>query len=146
MRLYADGFNKHLSFGELMRREAIVTSLGETRLTDSALDDLLVASKDDSVHEEIDAQVSILLSAIETLRDLFDPEVILLGGYLGSLVKCRKSQIDAALNGTSLKYRDENFLVSRAAELKPMVILGAAELVWADVLDDPQSYGVNRNG
>lgn len=140
MRLNADGPHKHLSFGELMHREEIVSALGKSRLSDDELDELLRTTKDAAVHKIIDAQVSVLLSAIETLRDLFDPEAILLGGYLGSLVESRKSQIANTLNSTSLKYRDEDFLVPRAIELKPMVLIGAAELAWEEVLINPLGY------
>jgi len=149
MRLFAEGPRKHLSFGELMHREEIVAALGKARLDDEELDELLVETKDASVHRAIDAQVAVLISAIETLRDLFDPEVILLGGYLGSLVKSRKSHIVSTLNSSSLKYRDENFLVSRAAELKPMVLLGAAELAWEETLKNPFDFtkkGTKKHG
>ena len=149
MRLNADGPRKHLSFGELMHRDEIVSALGKSRLADDALDELLRNTKDAGVHKVIDTQVAVLLSAIETLRDLFDPQAILLGGYLGSLVECRKSQIANALNSTSLKYRDEDFLVPRATELKPMVLIGAAEIAWEEILTDPQLYKkkvVNKNG
>ena len=140
MRLFADGPRKHLTFGELMHREDIVIALGKTRLTDEALDQLLAQNKDAAVHKVIDAQVAVLVSAIETLRDLFDPEVILFGGYLGSLIQSRKNQIVSTLNSTSLKYRDESWLVPRAAELKPMVLLGAAEVVWEEILNDPLGF------
>ena len=149
IRLYADGPREHLSFGELMHREEIVTALGHTRLSDEALDQLLLQTNDASVHKVIDAQVCVLLSAIETLRDLFDPEAILLGGYLGSLVESRKSQIAKTLNSTSLKHRDENFLVPRATELKPMVLIGAAEIAWEEILNNPLGYnqkGQLKNG
>jgi len=149
MRLNTDGPNKHLSFGELMHREELVTAMGKSRLTDEALDQLLRQSNDAGVNKVIDAQVAVLLSAIETLRDLFDPEAILLGGYLGSLVETRKSHIANTLNSTSLKYRDENFLVPRATELKPMVLIGAAEIAWAEILDNPLGFkkeGLSKNG
>jgi len=144
MRLFAEGPRKHISFGELMHREEIVSALGQSRLSDEALHQLVLQTKDAAVHKVIDSQVAVLLSAIETLRDLFDPEAILLGGYLGSLAESRKSQIMATLNSTSLKYREENFLVPRAAELKPMVLIGAAELAWEDILRDPLLFKTIR--
>ena len=144
MRLFADGPRKHISFGELMHREEVVSVLGKNRLTDEALHQLLLHTKDAAVHQVIDSQIAVLLSAIETLRDLFDPEAILLGGYLGSLVESRKSQITNTLNSTSLKYRNENFLVPRATELKPMVLIGAAELAWEDILSDPLNFKAKR--
>jgi len=144
MRLFADGPRKHLTFGELMHREDVVAALGKTRLTDEHLDRLLAQAQDAAVHKVIDAQVAVLISALETLRDLFDPEAILLGGYLGSLVQSRKSQIASTLNSTSLKFRDDSWLVPRAVELKPMVLLGAAELAWEGILNNP--FDFNKKG
>lgn len=137
MRLTAESSKKQLTFGELMHREELVAVLGKTRLTDAQLDELLVSSKDPEVNKVIDSQVAVLKSALETLRDLFDPEAVLLGGFLGSLAKSRKGQLSKSLNHESLKVRGEDFLISRAAELKPMVLLGAAEAAWQEILDDP---------
>lgn len=140
MRLYAEGAKKHSTFGELMHREDLVAALGQARLSDVQIDELLVTTSDPKVHQCIDSQVAVLISAIETLRDLLDPQVIVLGGYLGSLVKARKQQITNTLNSTSLKFRSEDFLVTRAAELRPMVLLGAAELAWSELLVNPLNY------
>ena len=137
MRLSAESSKKQLTFGELMHREDLVAALGKTRLSDEQLDELLVGSKDPDVNKVIDSQVAVLKSALETLRDLFDPEAVLLGGFLGSLAKSRKGQLSKSLNHESLKVRDEDFLISRAAELKPMVLLGSAEAAWQEILDDP---------
>lgn len=149
IRLYPEGPKKHLTFGELMHREDLVHALGKTRLSDESLDDLVSVTQDTAVHKVIDAQVSVLVTALETLRDLFDPQAILLGGYLGSLAKSRRLQMSKSLNQHSLKQRDDNFLIPRAVELRPMVLLGAAELAWADVLRDPMSFKAKkgkRNG
>ena len=137
MRLTTETSKKQQNFGELMHREDLVAALGKSRLSDEQLDQLLVGSTDPEVNKVIDGQVAVLKSALETLRDLFDPEAVLLGGFLGSLAKSRKSQLSRSLNHDSLKSRGEGFLISRAAELKPMVLLGAAEAAWQEILDDP---------
>jgi hypothetical protein len=41
------------------------------------------------------------------------------------------------LNHNSLKVRGADFLIPRAAELKPMVLIGAAETAWQGILNDP---------
>ena len=137
MRLTTEIGKKQQSFGELMHREDLVAALGKARLSDEQLDQLLVGSKDPEVNQVIDGQVAVLRAALETLRDLFDPEAVLLGGFLGSLAKSRKGQLSRSLNHDSLKLRGEDFLISRAVELKPMVLLGAAEAAWQEILDDP---------
>ena len=75
-----------------------------------------------------------------TLRDLHDPELIVLGGYLGSLVKCRFDEILNLLNKDALRSRTRDFLVPRVTELKPMVLIGAAEKAWQELVQNPHLY------
>ena len=140
MRLLPENSRSHQSFGELMRRDLIVESLGKSRLSDEQIDALIPNSKDPDVNRAIDSQVAVLQVALETLRDLFDPDAVILGGYLGSLVKSRKQPLLKSLNSKSLKIRGEEFLVPRASELKPMVLIGAAEAAWSGILQDPIKY------
>lgn len=137
MNLRTEQSRRAQTFGELMRREDVVAALGKTRLSDDALDALIVQTTEFEVNKVIDAQVALLLAAIETLRDLIDPEAVIFGGYLGSLVKSRKAQLLKDLNHNSLKVRDDDFLIPRAAELRPMVLIGAAEIAWQGILNDP---------
>jgi predicted NBD/HSP70 family sugar kinase len=120
-----------------MNRQDIVATLGRSRLHDDELDALIVSNTEVKVHEVIDEQTDVLIAALETLRDLFDPEVIVLGGYLGSLVKARTNHILGTLNSNSLKERGVDFLVPRAAELLDMVLVGAAQKAWEELLKDP---------
>jgi predicted NBD/HSP70 family sugar kinase/biotin operon repressor len=140
MNLISGGARGAQTFGELMRREEIVAALGKKRLSDAELDDLITNSTQLEVNKAIDGQVSLLLAAIKTLRDLFDPEAVILGGFLGSLVKSRKTQLLKSMNHDSLKEKDDEFLIPRAAELKPMVLIGAAETAWEQILNDPINH------
>jgi len=137
MRMLPTALQKGQTFGELMQRQDIVAALGKTRLHDDELDALIVSNSQVKVHEVIDEQTDVLIAALETLRDLFDPEVIVLGGYLGSLVKARTNHILGTLNSNSLKERGVGFLVPRAAELIDMVLVGAAQKAWEELLKDP---------
>jgi predicted NBD/HSP70 family sugar kinase/biotin operon repressor len=137
MNLMSGGARGTQTFGDLMRREAIVAALGKKRLSDSELDSLISNSTDLEVNKAVDGQVSLLLAALKTLRDLFDPEAVILGGFLGSLVKSRKTQLLKSMNHASLKEKGDEFLIPRAAELKPMVLIGAAETAWEQILNDP---------
>jgi predicted NBD/HSP70 family sugar kinase len=137
MNLISGGARGTQTFGDLMSREAIVAALGKKRLSDSELDSLVSNSTELEVNKAVDGQVSLLLAALKTLRDLFDPEAVILGGFLGSLVKSRKTQLLKSMNHDSLKEKGDAFLIPRAAELKPMVLIGAAETAWEEILNDP---------
>ena len=128
------------TFGDLMRRDALVEALGHANLQDDELDRALSLAQSAKVQQVVDQQVRYLIAATKTLRDLHDPELIVYGGYLGSLVKLRMDEILAALNQNSLRPRTKDFLVPRVAELKPMVLIGAAEKAWTELIYAPYQF------
>lgn len=137
MNLISGGARGVQTFGDLMHRDELVAALGKKRLSDSELDSLISNSTQMAVNKAVDGQVSLLLAALKTLRDLFDPEAVILGGFLGSLVKSRKTQMLKSMNHDTLKEKGDEFLIPRAAELKPMVLIGAAETAWEQIFSDP---------
>lgn len=138
--LVTDSALKVKTFGELMRREDLVRALGASSLQDDELDKMLGESQSAAVHRVVDEQVGYLIAAVRTLRDLHDPQLIVFGGYLGSLVKNRTDEILNLLNHDSLRVRGLDFLVPRVAELKPMVLIGAAEKAWNELIHNPHQY------
>jgi predicted NBD/HSP70 family sugar kinase len=134
------------SFGELMKREALVKPIGEGPLNDEALAHKLMSTQVAAVHREIDKQVDYLIAALKTLRDLYDPDLIVLGGYLGALLECRREEMMTILNEGALLPRDHDFLRARIDELIPMVLLGAAESAWAAVIADPSLLSKKKRG
>jgi predicted NBD/HSP70 family sugar kinase len=138
--LVTDSSHKVKTFGELMRREDLVRALGASSLQDDELDKMLGESQSAAVHRVVDEQVGYLIAAVRTLRDLHDPQLIVFGGYLGSLVKNRTDEILNLLNRDSLRVRGLDFLVPRVAELKPMVLIGAAEKAWNELIHNPHQY------
>ncbi len=138
--LVTDSALKVKTFGELMRREDLVRALGASSLQDDELDNLLSDSQSAAVHRVVDEQVGYLIAAVRTLRDLHDPQLIVFGGYLGSLVKNRMDEILNLLNRNSLRVRGADFLGPRVAELKPMVLIGAAEKAWNHLIHNPYQF------
>ncbi len=80
----------------------------------------------------------VLTNALATLRDLFDPEVIVVLGYLGELVETRRAAILKELNDGALIARGDDFLISRATGLNSMLLLGGAEIAWSELLANPR--------
>ena len=136
------GLPGNLSFGHLMQRDAIVAELGFAELGDEEFrHELLSALKVRSL-ASVDGQSRVLANALATLRDLLDPEVIVLGGYLGSLLEAERQQLLEEINDGALTKRGDDFLVSRSVGLEDMVLLGAAETHWRHVLADPAADSI----
>jgi predicted NBD/HSP70 family sugar kinase len=133
------GMPGNLSFEHLMKRDAIVAELGFTELSDEQFRQELFSALKTRPLVSVQAQSRVLGNALATLRDLLDPEVIVLGGYLGSLLEAQRTQLLLELNEGALTKRGDDFLVARSIGLDDMVLLGAAETHWRHVLADPSS-------
>lgn len=131
------GLPDNISFSHLMRRDAIVSALGFAALTDEQLRVELIAAGPSRRLAPIEHQRRVLANALATLRDLLDPEVIVLGGYLGALCEAHGDELLSEMNIGAIAERGQGFLVARSVELADMVLLGAAETHWKDVLTDP---------
>ena len=131
------GLPGNLSFEHLMRRDAIVSALGFSSLTDEQLREELLAAVKSRAVKPVEEQRRVLANALATLRDLLDPEVIVLGGYFGALLEAQGDALLREINIGAIAQRRRGFLVSRSVELVDMVLLGAAETHWKRVLADP---------
>jgi predicted NBD/HSP70 family sugar kinase len=145
MRLLSQPSGTNKTFGQLMNRQDFVEALGEERLSDFELQNLITLAKSSKIQRLLDDQVNVMIAVLETLADLFDPEKIVLGGYLGTLAKCREEYMISTLNDVSFKIRKENFIVSRSVEQLEMVLIGAAELVWRQFLLNPSQANQGAN-
>lgn len=142
------GLPDNQSFEHLMRRDAIVSALGFTTLTDAQLREELLAAVQSRRIPTIENQRRVLANALATLRDLLDPEVIVLGGYFGALFEAQGDELLREINIGAIAERGPGFLVARSVELADMVLLGAAETHWKHVLADPlmQSKRARQRG
>lgn len=125
------------TFESLMQRDAVVEELGFTELDDAQLLQALVAALESRTLKTVHDQNRVLANALATLRDLLDPEVIVLGGYFGSLLETQREQLMQEINTGALVARGSDFLVARSVGLDDMVLLGAAETHWKRLLADP---------
>ena len=80
----------------------------------------------------------VLTNALATLRDLFDPEGIVVLGYLGHLLEAKRESILNELNDGALIQRTHEFLISRPDGLKSMMLIGGAERAWAGLIQNPR--------
>ena len=75
---------------------------------------------------------------LRAIVNLFNPEIVVLGGVLAQVWGAAEHRVDAALSRTTL-ISPHNELSVRAARLEDQSpLIGAAELAFAPVLENPQ--------
>ena len=103
------------------------------------LDDVLAARYADTpaVRELVDRQIVFLGIALRGAIVMFNPALIVLGGFLGSLYRSAPEALErAAFQATLLGSRD-GVRIERAELGGDILTVGAAELVFAPLLADP---------
>ncbi|WP_285724328.1 ROK family protein [Psychromicrobium xiongbiense] len=123
----------------------------ETEVTQSRLFDLVGVVSGDSVHleealrthdgaavaREIQRQLSYLEIALRNAVNVFNPESIVLDGFLGVLEALAPGELEAALKATAMDGPGLEVAVHRAALGADLMMIGAAELAFSGFLADP---------
>ena len=103
------------------------------------LDLALRTSKSPAVLNEVGRQLEYLALAMSNFINLLNPELIILGGFLGSIYSMDTKRVHKIVAKNTLKPSYESVRITRAALGVNQVILGAAELVFQKLLYDPSS-------
>lgn len=101
------------------------------------LDNALRTSKSPAVLTEVAGQLEYLAVAISNIINLFNPELIILGGFLGTIYSMDTNKVHKIVAKNTLKPSYESVRITRATLGVNQVILGAAELVFQKCLYDP---------
>jgi predicted NBD/HSP70 family sugar kinase len=106
---------------------------GETGQLESALS----SSTDPAVLAEVHRQLDYLSIALRNSINIFNPEAIVLDGFLGSLYELAPDRLDSQVARQPMAGPAEQVRVSRAAIGSGLLMIGAAELAFAALLADP---------
>ena len=98
--------------------------------------DALIASAPDA-RGEIERQLDVLALAIGTFVSIFNPETIILGGFLGALYEADPARLQAGVRAQAFTGVESVVRLERAQLRARLLTIGAAELVFAGVLADP---------
>ena len=103
------------------------------------LDDVLAARYADSasVRELVDRQIGYLGIALRGAINMFNPALIVLGGFLGSLYRAAPEALERAAFSTAMLGSRDGVRIERAQLGGDILTVGAAELVFAPLLTDP---------
>ncbi len=118
-------------------RHHLLAVLGADSGAAEDLDRLLATSTDPAVRAEVARQVDWLAVALSNFVQIFDPRAVVLGGFLGSLHLADPDRLGEQVRGAGFSPVNRDVIIDRA-ELGPaLLMVGAAELVFADLLADP---------
>lgn len=121
-------------------REALTTAAG------TAPDDLpglaaVLAERRPEVEQVVDRQVTALATALRNAIHTVNPEVVVLGGFLGVLLDHVGDRIAAAVREQAMSGMADRLRIVPAALGADVLLRGAAEIGFRDLLRDPAALG-----
>lgn len=115
----------------------LLHAFGRARGDDDDLDRLLAGADDPAVLAEVERQTGYLAIALRNTINLFNPEVIVLGGFLGALHGVAGERIERLATERALRGPREAVRIRRAELGSRRLLIGAAELAFAGLLAEP---------
>lgn len=104
------------------------------------LDRALAAANSVSVTAEVERQLSFLAVALRNATNIFNPQLIVLGGFLGSLLAAVPDRLTELVASQALAASVESLKIVRAELGTKLLMVGAAELAFASVLENPAAF------
>jgi len=123
--------------------ERLLAVLGRDSVDPRDLDDeLSSAAVTPTVRAEIQRQMTVLAGAIGNFVSIFNPEVVILGGFLSSLYAVAPQLLDGAVARDSFAQISASARIERAQLGSRLLLVGAAELAFLPLLRDPASHAI----
>ncbi|MFM5967881.1 MAG: ROK family protein, partial [Micrococcales bacterium] len=118
----------------------LVAALGLGTVSDEELEVALLANRSDAVAAVAHRQIDALARALGNYVNIFNPEIIVLGGFLRSLFWYDQERLLQGLSNGALSASREAVIV-RTAELgSRSLLLGSAELAFEQLLAHPGAF------
>ena len=123
--------------------EAQVTRAGLLEILDlrtadaDELERALLVSTSHAVQLEVHRQLEMLGMALASAINVLNPELIILGGFLGSLFAAAPARLESVVARETLPASWQGLQITKAKLGSNILIVGAAELAFAAVLRDP---------
>ncbi|HEY0258532.1 MAG TPA: ROK family transcriptional regulator [Lacisediminihabitans sp.] len=114
--------------------------LGRTRIDEDELDVELGVARDPAVLAEVSRQVELLSEALTDFVNLFNPEIVVLAGYLGALLSVSRERLTEAVRIRPLGGAGRAVRLERASLRSRLMLVGPAELAFGPVLRDPANF------
>jgi predicted NBD/HSP70 family sugar kinase len=122
-----------------VRRDRLLAVVGLDDATAEQLPAALAADRSPVVRAEVERQIEWLAQGLSDVITALDPEAVVLGGFLATLAEA-DGRLQDLVRTTGFAALSGDVEVVPAALGTDLLTIGAAELIFADLLDDPQAY------
>lgn len=123
----------------LVRRDDLLDAFKLYAATDDEL--LLEISRTKAAKSTklIEAQIEYLAAALGNYVNIFNPQVIILGGFLAGLLAHDPERLIAGLRNNSLAAANERVVVREGGLGSNLLMIGAAELAFSELIERPST-------
>ncbi|MFJ2543552.1 ROK family protein [Microbacterium sp. NPDC087589] len=118
-------------------RRLLLDAVGLDAADDETLDAELSESDSAVVADEITRQARVLAGALANAVNVLNPALVVLGGFLATIADLRAGQIADDVRALAMRESAETLEIRPAALGADRLLIGAAELAFADLLADP---------
>ena len=141
----ADRVTEHGTLEDEVSRARLLATLGLTSADEPQLERALLAADDPAVAAEVARQQRVLAVALGNAINVVNPELVVLGGFLASLLACDPVELERTVAATTVPAAFEGVRIQPAALGEDRLLIGAAELAWQPILSDPAAAGSPRS-
>lgn len=126
----------------LVRREDLLDMFKLYVATDEELDAEIRSTESTKAKRLIEDQIESLGDGISTLVNIFNPEVVVLGGFLTSLFDFAPDLLISQMKRGSLAAASESVVIRKGALGSNLLVLGAAELPFEALISRPSTFSL----
>lgn len=118
-------------------RDDLLECLGLAQRDFQKIDETLAAPRSARAQAEVDRQITALGTALGSMVTIFNPDLIVLGGFLGSLLDAEPDKLRRYVAQESLAPLYASVRIVRPELRDDILLVGAAELAFGALLKDP---------
>lgn len=118
-----------------VQRMDLITALGVGSVDADVLDAAVSTSVDPEVTALVHRQLEFLSTSLRNIVNVFNPQMIVLGGFLGSIFSADPEYLRRRVAEQSIELSFEGVSIRRASLGADILLIGAGELVFAAMLD-----------
>lgn len=122
-------------------RARLLEAVGLATADEPTLADALAGRRDAAVQAEVSRQRRILATALANAVNVLNPSVVVLGGFLATLASQDRDELVAAVGAQAMPANMEGLDIRVASLAEDRLLIGAAEVAFADLLRDPAGAG-----
>lgn len=129
-----------------VRLERLLAPLGLVRADQAELEQAIAERPSRKLQQEAERQIDLLAVALTNFVNIFNPEIIVLGGFLGSIFDMQPERLVSAVEEQTIGGLGAGVRIKRAVLGPELLLVGAAELAFAQLLSDPAGRGGASQG